>query len=1030
MCRRSRADVAQQGGSVRQLSKAAQGAFTCVCHGEAVSCAASLLQCPRVNVRLRTCWPASTMDPGNLPLLQNAPPLDDQGAVAAYQEHGGNALDRSAAQALGLLFHLAPSFFPTALRDLDLIGSVLKGALDRDLPDAEIRRAFTVACAGEDCAMQHLRRVRHRMLVRIVLRELLGLLNMEQTGQRLSVVAEACVQSALDVALKLEGQRHAPPEVTSHVPVELSVLGMGKLGGNELNLDSDIDLCCFYSTDQTCSDDRTSYQFFSSVIQTLTRLLEQPTEDGYCYRVDWRLRPYGQKGPLVSSQSSAEQYYLERGELWERAALLRARPIAGSLAFGNQLLGGLMPFIYRRQVDPAIPSRLHALLRRSQQALHEAEGLDVKLAAGGIREAEFFVQSLQLIWGGRHVALRERGTLPALRALERAGMTSAGESQVIATSWELLRRVEHSIHLRSDHQTHVLPPADDGQETLRALHLGSTYREKLRASMSDVHALFTSLLEATEAEPHTPSSLKEHTALAEALAHAGVTKENLQRAAELLHVQDPDELKSHLMRLISSRESPFTSSGLARWPLLAPTLLQEVSRAADPTAALLSLSDFFSKLGGYTAYIKVLSEEPSMAQKLVRLFGSSPHLSATLMRHLEEFDHLFFASLPPTTKDVSDIHIRALSQTHTTPWQSFSEQLRSAKREVALRAGLAWINQRLPLEEVMGVLSELAEQQVMSALACTCAELDSEAQRQIDVAVVAGGKLGSKELSFGGDLDLVFVYQSQAGCFLTEAEQLTHVTRVAQRVVHLLSQPSGEGPGYKVDLRLRPNSYQGLLVSSFAALRTYYTSRAEGWERQATIKMRVLGDHQHAQLNASLQAFLLAQAIEESARPQEFGEMKARLEREVGRESSGRMHPKYGFGALLELEFLVQFLQMKHIRISRERGTPGAVRQLRHAGQLSPAEAKNLSDAYAFYRRIEMTRDLLERNPQPFISIPSPSMDRLARAMDLHPADSVDHPFLQQYATHADNVRSVFSHLVSPLPSERPSWMKRLPSHL
>ena len=412
----------------------------------------------------------------------------------------------------------APSLVPLVQGDPGLATRVLRRPLDREEDAAEFaRRLADVGRQVEDGPELHraLRRLRHEAVVRVALREVLRLADVDQTAADLADLASAATEAALLSCRRRIEDRRGPIVDLAGRPLPLTVLGMGKLGGRELNFGSDVDLVFFHGSDEGSVGNgrETPAEAFARVARRTVAALGEVTRDGFVFRVDLRLRPAGRAGPLSMSLASAERYYASFGRTWERGALMRARPIAGDLAFGQEVLDALGPFIWRRQVDPTVAEAMHGMVLRSRRELGVDAHDDVKLGFGGIRELEFFVQSLQLVWGGRHAALRVPGTMDALRRLHALGFVTTAERDSLAAAWALLRRVEHRVHMVAGYQTHALPRGEARADFARSLGFADAraFEAALGAHRHAVHRLFQTLAEGSEQTGATASGGEEVT---------------------------------------------------------------------------------------------------------------------------------------------------------------------------------------------------------------------------------------------------------------------------------------------------------------------------------------------------------------------------------------------------------------------------------------------------------------------------------------------------------------------------------------
>ena len=841
-----------------------------------------------------------------------------------------------------------------------------------------------------DATKRQLRHWRHEALARTALRELYAHADVDRTAREWSHVAAACTEHAVAIAGTFVEQRNGSPIDEARNRVPFVVLGMGKLGGDELNLGSDIDVCFFYGTDDGAAGERTLNEHFGRVGALASELLDEVTGDGFVFRVDLRLRPEGSRGPMANSLGSAERYYETWGRSWERAALVRARPIAGDRAFGDQLLEALRPFVYRRAVDPRIAADLSQMLTRTRREQLRDGPRDLKIGPGGIREAEFFVQALQLVWGGRHRSLQVANTLDAVRRLRALGLLSDREARNFGDAWALLRRTEHAVQIRAAYATHLLPDSPMEQRALaRALGYASfdEFAVALGHARDVISRLFASLFphqEGTERPPSAPPQSLE-SVLADLVAQGAPAEAVAAQAREALGVRDAENAVDELHRLARRADMPLGVVGRDRHPALAPRLLAEVRDAPDPDLALGHLADLFSRLRGVERYAERLANSPELARGLVGLFGASETLSKTLLARPELIDAVISgAAGAPGVDEIATLVETsiALARRDVGPDEDPIEvsvaAMRRVLRETTLQIGLADIAGVLTAGEVARRLSALAGA-VLTASFVLAGEdtaerfgTRDEAATPLDgVAVIALGSLAARELGYGGDVDLIVLYdrdgETRGGrrAGITTAE---YVARLTQRAMSLLSMPHPAGPGYAVDTRLRPSGSQGTLVVSFDAFARYHATRtgapgAASWERQALIRSRfACGDpiagHQAEQIIARA-------AYEQGVDGAEILRLRERMERELGRETASEISLKYGRGGLVDVEFAAQALQMAHghDRSIRTPTTRHALVRLRDAGVLDATHADALLSGEKLLRRTLLaTRLVTERS--------------------------------------------------------------------
>ncbi len=963
-------------------------------------------------------------------------------ALTSFEAAGGNLEVPQMREVVAAVGEHAPALLPLCLADVTLLEDVLSRPLQRSDSEESMRARLLAATAGMGdgpAVKSALRRYRHRGVVRIAMREVMRFADVDQTAREMSSLASACTEAALRAALRSAEERFGLPLDAGGRVVPIVVLGMGKLGGHELNLGSDIDICFFYDTDDAAvpGSDLTAHELYSKVAVRCARILADVTEDGFCFRVDLRLRPEGSRGAIVNSLASAERYYESFGRTWERAALLRARPVAGDLAFGGELLTALRPFVYRRRVDPAIAKEMAALVERSRRDLAVDLERDIKLGVGGIREAEFFVQALQLIWGGQHPDLQDPSTTHALRKLRAAGLVGHQEAMDLGADWALLRRVEHRIHMWASYQTHQLPPIGPERDRFgRSLGFadGAALTRAIEAARRRVAALFRSLSEETSEEVD-PAIER----LLELTASLTTSSDELTAAVErALPVADPVAAATHLRRLAKGTHGPLSHAGQERTPGLGSLLLAEVRQAAHPDSALAFLADLFAHLGGEWSYDKLFAAEPMLARRLIGLFGASTTISAALIGHPETLDALLV--LPPgtpTEEEIEDAHAEpSLAGPGIDP-ERFVAALRVVKRDFTVRIGFAYVAGDCGSDEFHARLTALADAQVRAALRYARRDAEEKYGRPVpagdaslpaDLAVIAMGKYGSEELGFGSDLDLLFVYgadgQTDGGASGVPMTHAEYFARIAQRMLRLLSQPDSEGPGYETDTRLRPNGSQGALVVSLPSLVQYHLTKAAPWERQALLRARVVASH--PLLAERVRDVTMRLAYETDSVPAEdLARVRARMQLELAHERPDRFHAKHGYGALTDVEFIVQYLQMAHGEDSRvrERNTRRALAALRASGYLDEPDADALDEALRFFRRIEQSLKLLDEKRDASLVRGGPIADRVARRLRIRDRDGVPatEVLFEGWMRRATEVRAIFERLIAKVDAP-PPW--------
>ncbi|HLK09807.1 MAG TPA: bifunctional [glutamate--ammonia ligase]-adenylyl-L-tyrosine phosphorylase/[glutamate--ammonia-ligase] adenylyltransferase [Candidatus Binatia bacterium] len=866
------------------------------------------------------------------------------------------------------------------------------GVARRDLAaHAGALAAAGVAGPLPRAALQAGLRLYHRgELVRIGGRDLLGLGTVDDTVRELSALAEALIEVALQsVRARLAGEWGA-------VDTGFTVLGMGKLGGGELNYSSDVDLVYVYERDGELPGGRTVRELFTRVAEEVTRALAEVTADGLCFRVDLRLRPGGREGPVAVSRAAALSYYETWGQTWERAAWLKARPVAGDRGLGAGLLAELEPFVYRRYLDFGTIEDLEAMKRKVDVSLRDpdARARDVKLGRGGIREVEFFVQAQQLVHAGKDPRLRERGTLAALARLAECGYVPAARADALAEAYRFLRDVEHKLQVVHQRQTQRLP-ADPAEATALARRLGFLGPDPHAAFAAAharwtgvVHDAFDGLFHGAEAERRR----EEQPALA-ALVEELDQEERVRAGLGRLGFHDAGAAYRNL-RLLRDGPPHAPASPRRRRALaeLAPSLLAEIARSAAPDRALHHTATFLDTIGARTSYLHLLLENPGVMRLLVGLFASSEYLSRFFLRHPELLDSLVRADLVQVRRSRDDLAAELGARLAAAPdLEAELDDLRRFRHEEFLRIGVHDIEGELPPDEVSGQLSALAE--VCLGAACDLARREVLRRTRLPaepptdgLAVLGMGKLGGAELNYNSDLDLIFVYDPGAPAWWTERMPAhDFFTRVAQRAISFLQTATREGIAYRIDTRLRPSGNQGPLVCSLEAFERYHRTSAAVWERQALVKARPLVGP--APLQARLEEIVAACVYGrglEAAEAAEIARLRERMAHERGADDGGRVNIKTGRGGLVDVEFLVQVLQLRHGHdhpALRVRATGPALAALAQSGLLPAEDVRVLATGYDFLRALENRLRLERDQPVEAIDTDPAALLSLARRL-------------------------------------------------
>lgn len=858
------------------------------------------------------------------------------------------------------------------------------GDLRRDYSASEYSRTLQtilVQAKNEDALCRNLRALRQREMLRIAWRDLAGWADLDETLSDLSNLASACLDGALAWLYQRQCQVLGTPRNAKGEAQTLVVIGMGKLGAAELNFSSDIDLIFAYPEDGVTQGKRrriSNEEFFVTLCQALVHVLDTITPDGLVFRVDTRLRPFGESGPLVLSFAAMEDYYQTHGREWERYALIKASIVAGDRVQGERLLASLRPFVFRRYLDF---NALAALREMKAMIAHEIErkGMadNIKLGEGGIREIEFIGQVFQLIRGGRDVRLQERGILKILHTLGEARYLPPELAQELSATYEFLRRVENRLQEARDEQTHSLP--EDELERLRlALAMGypawSKFEPILNAQRKRVHAHFMQVFAAPQAQ-----DVPDTTAL-ESLWRNRMDTTSARNLLSTLGFTEPDDTLYLLVQLRDGRSYGVLSErGRKLMDQLMPLLISAAGQTENPGVALARLVHLVEIIAQRTTYLALLIENAQARSQLVKLCAASPWISVLLGRHPLLLDELLDPRTlyAPLDKVALENELRTtLARIPETDLDQQMEDLRRFKHVHVLRVAAADIAEVLPLMIVSDHLTAIAEVILQQVLEHAWRELvfkHGRPQYRINAricyssfAMVAYGKLGGIELGYGSDLDIVFLHDSVGEGSVTSGpkvvENAVFFARLGQRIIHILNTLTPAGVLYEVDMRLRPSGASGLLVSSLESFGDYQRTQAWTWEHQALVRARVvaaIGPEQNALAGleaefGALRREILGRVRERTSLQAEVRTMRERMREALMKHSPGSFDLKQGRGGIADIEFMVQYSVLLWAHTHPELlDFPDNIRLLQSlagAGLLAARDVCCLSDAYRAYR--------------------------------------------------------------------------------
>jgi len=868
---------------------------------------------------------------------------------------------------------------------------------------------------GSADSIDQLRAFKRREYLEIALLDISGLSPFEETIRRLSRLADFMISATLSCSwLTLAGQRPASIG-DSAAPEGFAVFALGKLGGYELNYSSDVDLVFFWRG----SDDADELRFFTRLGERLVSLLSQPGADGPLYRVDMRLRPYGKTGPLVPSVSNLISYYESWGEAWERQALIKARFVAGDHDLGRRFSDFVEKYTYARQMDDSSLEEIKRVKHRTEKEY----GLkaDVKHGAGGVRDIEFYAQYLQLIAGHKHAAVRVRSTLEAIARLGEARLLLEREESQLSLAYRFLRIVEHRLQLRGLTFRSIVP--EDSEElALLAKGLGfagndaeaiAAFRSTLQLHRSRVRAI----LERIYLTPGYLYLKGYEQELAQLLSDR-VPKDRVRELLSQYGFRDIEKAWQNIRLIALGPSGRMLPPGERRAFLeFAFTLLELLRDTIDPDLALHHLESFAASTGNRISFLRTLASRRPHLTRLANLLAHSNLCQQILTRHPEYFDSLAQGTHILEGREWDDMYQEIQDRFGQSPRGETKEDLiRKFRQREMVRIAYRDLAGLADALEIGKELSNLAEACVKAA--AVCAQPDMEAQTdlpQVALRIAALGKLGSRQLHYGSDLDLVFLYEepdSAAAPELRARIQRAQDERV-EKILHLLAGVTSEGVAYRLDLRLRPEGSAGLLARSWTSFVDYAHQSMQPWERMALVRCRMLDSTDELLRRWSV---LLAEIVYEFQWDEEALEsirhLKRRIETEKSRESQTHLDFKYGKGGIADLEFLVQFLQLlygKDEDAVRTPSVPEAILALEGVEALSSEEARALMAAHRFHRLVENHYQLMEEWGLREISRESPPLVRLARSIGIpqQTPSAVRNEFLAQWEDHATNVRKL-----------------------
>ncbi len=799
-----------------------------------------------------------------------------------------------------------------------------------------------------------IRRWRREQSVKLIWRDIAGIDSVQQTLQGSTWIAEQALSKSFNALLLSMQNVHGVVRDDLGEEQHMVVLGLGKLGGSELNFSSDVDLVYAF-TGHGNSDGLRSIPaetFFTRLGQRLANLLDEITADGFSHRVDLRLRPFGASGRLLLSFNAMEQYFQNSGRDWERYAWLKARPIAGDIEAGYRLLKVLKPFVFRRYLDFTAIDGLRDMKRKIEAEVLRRDIVDdLKLGRGGIREIEFFVQAMQIIYGGRTKSLQLKGLMPSLQQLHAEALISEQMHFELEHAYVFLRKLENRVQMLNDAQVHHLPESELSRQRI-ALALGYADGQPLLDALNihrgNVQRLFSSLL--NESADNSAANESQNS--------------SVDFSASSLQQQGFTQFEQHAERLQalqgSSAVAALNDRSQQRLVRVMQGFLSLCRAAKHADQCLQHAISFMQAIIRRGSYIALLDEQRTALERVVQVFDESQWLSQLLIDYPLLLDELLDSRVINQHINTLDLNAQlaeALSHQHDDTEMALLA-LNEFKISYTFKIAYQFLFHGLPANQVSHVLTRLAESILQHCNRLASQELQKQHGRIAGAcfAIVGYGSLGARSLAFNSDLDLVFLNQTtnqQTSDGLRSIDSARFFLRHAQKLISLLGLSTSSGSLYEVDIRLRPDGAKGLLVSTMESFEQYQQQRAWVWEMQALVRARaVAGDEALCQYFEQTRHALISVEREKSGLLQEITAMRKRMRYELDRSNETHYDLKHGIGGLTDIEFFLQAQILLHAHQQRalvnEREAPAIIECLQKAGIISSQQANTVSGAYEY----------------------------------------------------------------------------------
>lgn len=816
------------------------------------------------------------------------------------------------------------------------------------------RQAEQKLVSDEAHLKRQLRKLRQRVMLRLITRDLSGLADLQEVMQVTSSLAEVTIQSALQHITPWLEAVHGVPQDALGQRQELIVVGMGKLGGGELNVSSDIDLIFAFEEDGATDGAKplSNHEFFTRVAKKLIAAIDDITQDGFVFRVDMRLRPYGSDGPLACSFAMMEEYYQNQGREWERYAWIKGRVVAGP---GKQLASLLRPFVFRKYLDFGAFASMRDLKLQIQRdvnrrlldkgQLHD----NIKLGRGGIREVEFIAQVFQLIRGGQDAALQIRPTLSVLQLLEERQLLPAATVRQLSEAYVFLRNLEHRLQYVEDAQTQTLPVTAEAQARI-ALAMNFANWDLLKLEL-DAHR---NRVECHFEEVFSDAVPEAESAGASEIWLGTLADEEATSRLSALGYQDTQEVLRRLKAVHdSARYRQLPEISRQRFDTLMALVIRSSATEAAPEVSLMRVSDLLENICRRASYLALLAEYPHALKLIIRLAGASPWLMQYLAQHPILLDELLDSNNLYAEPDFAAMRLELQRRLHEVEGdvERQMDLMRHFKHAAVFRFAARDIAGTLPLQTLSDYLSALANMMLQITLEVVWPGIRGKHRDTPAFAVIGYGKLGGKELGYASDLDIIFLYDD-------EAPQAGDVyARFGQRINNWLNSITSAGILYETDLQLRPDGASGLLVSSLQAFRDYQLNKAWAWEHQALTRAAYsCGDQAIELAFEDIRQQVLTQARDVGKLREEVVAMRQKM-RDSHKETAGQFDLKQGHGGIIDVEFIVQYLVLAHAAahpsLTQNIGNIGLLGLMGELAIIAPELAAEAAAAYRDLRSLQ-----------------------------------------------------------------------------